>query len=68
MDKVSHLTLFVKRLFGEMLGNVTIWTAIILSTILVLWMMTWGWAAVPGEPRTGPTVPDFVNPRVLESP
>lgn len=47
-------------------SNVTIWTAILVASVLVVWMLTWHWAAIPGEPRVGPTVPDFVQEWVLE--
>lgn len=68
MHNVSHLNHLVKRFLDEIIGNVTIWTAILVTILLLGWMLTLSWPAVPGEPRTGPTNnPDIVQPWVLES-
>ena len=47
--------------------RLTIWVAIVLTTMLLAWMVTWDFEVGVAEPRAGLTIPDFVNPRVTST-
>jgi hypothetical protein len=48
-------------------NRLTIWVAIVCASLLLAWMVTWDFEPGVGEPRPGPTVPDWVNPRVTST-
>lgn len=47
--------------------RLSIWVAIVLSAVVLVWMVSWSWEVGVPEPRPGRTMPDFVHPRVTST-